>query len=276
MKNLLKRTLSGICFLAIVLAALLVSKYLFGVIVVIAMALMMREFYRMTMGNEYLFSQILAIFAGIILFALTFLYRGFAFPGRLVILAFIPIFVVMVNSLYLKDKTDFGKFANLYTGMIYISIPMTLMNFAVFGPGGQFDGRLLLCLFALIFASDIGAYLFGTALGQKYGGKLFPEISPKKSWVGFWGGLFCSLLISFVIWKAGLLRYPIVHCLVLSVVTHIAGVYGDLFESQWKRHYALKDSGKIMPGHGGILDRLDSSLFAVPAGVIYLVVLNVL
>ena len=81
MKNLLKRTLSGICFLAIVLTALLVSKYLFGVIVVIAMALMMREFYRMTMRGEYVFSQVLSILAGVVMFSLTFLYRGFDFPG---------------------------------------------------------------------------------------------------------------------------------------------------------------------------------------------------
>lgn len=279
-KNLIIRTLSGAGYVAVMLAGLLLNKYLFAIVMLFAMVVMMHEFFKMTMGNEYRFSRALAIFAGITLFALTFMYRGhvFNFPGRLVVLSIIPIFIVMINSLYVKDKTDFGKFANLYTAILYIAVPMTLANFAVFSPSGNFSGHLLLCFFIIIWASDVGAYLFGMTLGQRFGKKLFPEISPKKSWIGFWGGFLMSVLVAIALYYTGLFpqSYHILNCIVMAILMNISGVYGDLVESQWKRHYALKDSGNIIPGHGGMLDRFDSALFAIPVGVIYLMVHNIL
>ncbi len=276
MKNLIVRTLTGAGFVAVVVLCLLLNKYCFGILMVGLMTAMMIEFYRMTMRGEYLFSQILSILAAIVLFALTYLYRGFNFPGRLVILAIIPVFVVMIDSLYVKDKTDFGKFANIYTALLYIAVPVAMTNFAVFNSAGQYSGLLLLGLFIIIWVSDIGGYLFGMSIGQKYGKKLFPEISPKKSWAGFWGGLLLAVAAGVVLHYTGMLRYPLWHCMILAVLMNISGVYGDLIESQWKRYYAIKDTGTIMPGHGGILDRLDSALLALPVGIIYLVVLNVL
>lgn len=279
-KNLIIRALSGAGFVAVMVAALLLNKYLFAAVMIFIMATMMHEFFKMTMGDEYKFSRALAIFAAVTLFALTFLYRGHVwnFPGRLVILAMIPIFIVMINSLYVKDKTDFGKFANLYTAILYIAVPMTLTNFAVFSLGGEFSGHLLLGFFIIIWASDVGAYMFGMALGQRFGKKLFPEISPKKSWIGFWGGFLMAIATAIVLHRTGFLpeSYRLVNCIVLAVLMNISGVYGDLVESQWKRHYALKDSGNLIPGHGGMLDRFDSALFAIPVGVIYLMVHNIL
>ena len=176
MKNLILRTLTGIGFVAVVVVALLLNRYCFGVLMIGLMAVMMIEFFRMTMHGEYLFSQVLSILAAIVLFVLTYLYRGFNFPGRLVVLAIIPVFVVMINSLYVKDKTDFGKFANLYTSMLYIAVPVTMTNFAVFSPHGEYSGVLLLSLFIITWVSDIGGYLFGMTIGQKFGKKLFPEV----------------------------------------------------------------------------------------------------
>ena len=276
MKNLLKRTISGAGFVIVVVASLLIGKYTFACIMLAMIVAAMMEFYRMTMGKKYLFSQILSVFAAVILFMLTFAYRGFDFPGRLVILAIVPIFIVMINSLYVRDKTEFGKFANLYTAIVYIAIPMTLTNFAVFDSAGHYDGRLLLCFFVVIWASDVGGYLFGMSLGQRFGKKLCPEISPKKSWIGFWGGLLMSVTAAAVLNLTGLFHYPMHHCIIMAILMDITGVYGDLIESQWKRHYSIKDSGHIMPGHGGLLDRLDSALLAIPSGVIYLVVINLL
>lgn len=276
MKNLILRTLTGIGFVAVVVAALLLNRYCFGVLMIGLMAVMMIEFFRMTMHGEYLFSQVLSILAAIVLFVLTYLYRGFNFPGRLVVLAIIPVFVVMINSLYVKDKTDFGKFANLYTSMLYIAVPVTMTNFAVFSPHGEYSGVLLLSLFIITWVSDIGGYLFGMTIGQKFGKKLFPEVSPKKSWAGFWGGLVLAVAAGAVLSTAGMLNYPMKHCVILSVLMNISGVYGDLIESQWKRYYAIKDTGTIMPGHGGILDRMDSALLALPTGIIYLLVVNIL
>lgn len=281
MNNLIKRTISGIAFAVIMLAAFLTNKYVFGAVMLFALIVMMREFLQMTCGKEYRYSQILSILAGVILFVLVYLFKGFNFPGRLVILAFVPVFILMINSLYVKDKTRFDKFANFYTALIYIAVPWSVLNFAVFNADGDFNGRLLLCFFCIIWGSDVGAYCFGMALGQKYGKKLFPSISPKKSWIGFWGGMLTAVLVSVALYFAGVFpmeagsqRFDLLHCVIIAVLLDIAGVYGDLIESQWKRHYNVKDSGKLIPGHGGLLDRFDSALIAIPIGIIYLVALD--
>lgn len=276
MNNFIKRTISGIGFVAIMLAALLTNKYIFGTIMLLSLIIMMREFLRMTCGKNYWFSQILSILAGATLFTLIFLFKGFNFPGRLVILAFVPVFVLMINSLYVKNKTRFDKFSNLYAVLIYIAVPWSLLNFAVFNSTGEFNGVLLLCFFAIIWGTDVGAYMFGITLGQKYGKKLFPSISPKKSWIGFWGGIFMAVAVAVILHYLGIFCFDLIHCISIALLLSVTGVYGDLIESQWKRHYDVKDSGSIIPGHGGLLDRFDSALIAIPIGIIYLVVMNVL
>jgi phosphatidate cytidylyltransferase len=276
MNNFIKRTISGIGFGIIMLAAFLTNKYVFGVVMLASLVIMMKEFLHMTCGKNYWFSQILSILAGATLFTLTYFYKGFNVPGRFVILAFVPVFVLMINSLYVKDKSRFDKFSNLYTALIYIAVPWSLLNFAVFNQAGEFNGKMLLCFFAIIWGTDVGAYMFGITLGQKYGKKLFPSISPKKSWIGFWGGLFTSVLVAVILHYVGLFSFDILHCIIMAVLLCITGVYGDLIESQWKRHYEVKDSGNLIPGHGGLLDRFDSALIAIPIGIIYLVMINVL
>ena len=276
MNNFVKRTISGIGFAAIILAAFLTNEYVYGVVMFLSLIIMMKEFLTMTCGNEYRYSQALSIFSGAVLFTLIYLYKAFHFPGRLVILAFVPVFLLMINSLYLKDKTRFDKFANLYAVLIYIAVPWSLLNFAVFNAAGEFNGILLLCFFCIIWGTDVGAYLFGITLGQKYGKKLFPSISPKKSWIGFWGGLATAVGVAVALHYVGLFRFDLIHCIFMGVLLCVAGVYGDLIESQWKRHYNVKDSGNLIPGHGGLLDRFDSALIAIPIGIIYLVVMNVL
>lgn len=276
MNNFIKRALSGVVFVGVMLAALLLNKYIFGAVMAFALVVMMKEFLKMTCGKDYWFSQILSILAGTTLFVLVYLYRGFNFPGRLVILAFIPVFLLMVNSLYVKDKTRFDKFSNLYTAVLYIAVPWSLLNFAVFDGCGSFNGVLLLSFFVIIWGSDVGAYMFGITLGQRYGKKLFPSISPKKSWIGFWGGMAMAIALAVGLHYLGMLPFDLPHCIAMSVLLNVTGVYGDLIESQWKRHYEVKDSGNIIPGHGGLLDRFDSALIAIPIGIIYLVVWNVL
>lgn len=271
MNNFIKRTISGTGFLLIMLAALLTNQYVFGAVMLLALIIMMSEFLRMTCGKDYKFSQILSIFAGATLFVLVFLYRAIDIPGRLVVLAFVPVTVLMINSLYVKDKSRFDKFSNLYAALLYIAVPWSVQNFLVFDACGHFNGTYLLGFYAIIWCSDIGAYVFGITLGQKYGRKLCPSISPKKSWIGFWGGMLCAVLVAVILNLTGVFRISLFHTIALAVLLDAAGVYGDLIESQWKRHYDVKDSGRIIPGHGGLLDRFDSALIAIPIGIIYLV-----
>lgn len=276
MTNFVKRTLSGIGFAAVMLAALLTNGYVYGAVMLFALVVMMKEFLGMTCGKEYIYSQFLSVLSGVTLFVLVYMFRFCNCPGRFVIMALVPVILLMINSLYLKDKSRFDKFANLYAVLIYVAVPWSMLNFAVFDNEGVFNGILLLCFFCIIWGTDVGAYVFGITLGQKYGRKLFPSISPKKSWIGFWGGLVTAVAVSVGLHYSGILPYGLLHCIVLGVLLCIAGVYGDLIESQWKRHYNVKDSGNIIPGHGGLLDRFDSALIAIPAGIIYLVVMDLL
>lgn len=275
MSNSMVRALSGTGFVLVMLACLLLSEYSFGVLFLLLMVGMMIEFYRMTMGDSYLVARIFAIAGAVSLFVLLFFNVGFGMPLKYISLVLVPIFLVMINSLYVKDKSEFGRFSNIYTALLYIAAPMALSNLIVF-QHGHFSGVLLVCFFIIIWASDIGAYTFGVYLGKRFPKKLFETISPKKTWIGYWGGLFLSVVASCILYYSGFMQFPLIHCIVLAVVMHVAGVWGDLFESQWKRFYNVKDSGDVIPGHGGLLDRFDSTLMAMPIGAIYLAIFNLL
>ena len=275
MNNTVVRTFSGIAFLVVVLAGLLINKYLFAVLLIAMMGTMLYEFYRMTMGTRYQLMQGLAIGFGVLAFLSLFLVCAFGLDRNLLAVNILLLIALMVGTLLVKDKKDFRSFAFLFMGLLYIAVPLTLSNLVVFDGNGGFSGLLIVAFFCIIWSSDVGAYCFGMLFG-KNGRKLFPSISPKKSWAGFWGGLVMSLVAAYILYLTGMLAFPLVHCLVLAALMNVAGVYGDLFESQWKRDAGIKDSGNLIPGHGGALDRFDSTLFAMPAGVAYLLLMHLL
>jgi phosphatidate cytidylyltransferase len=252
-----------------------VNKYLYAALITFMMVTMLYEFYRMTMGELFPRTRTLAIVLGCCSFLTLFFVLAFRLDIRLVGVSAVLLLVLMVSTLMVKDKADFKLFSFLYTGLLYIAAPLTLSSFVVLDQAGQFDGRPMLAFFIIIWASDVGAYCVGMLLG-KYSKKLFPSVSPKKTWAGFWGGLVFAVLAGLILVWTGLWTYPWYHAVILSVIMHVAGVFGDLFESQWKRVCEIKDSGNIIPGHGGMMDRFDSALFAIPAGVIYLVIIGLL
>ena len=260
MNNTVKRSLSGVCFLAIVISGLLLNKYLYGALLIFMMVTMLYEFYHMTMGDLFPRSRWLAVMVGVSAFVMLFCVMAFRWDLRLISLCAVLLLFLMISTLFVKDKADFKLFSFLYTGLLYIK-------------AGNFDGRPMLAFLIIIWASDVGAYCVGMLLG-KYTGKLFPTVSPKKTWAGFWGGLLFAVLAGLILNWTGLWTYPMFHAVILAAIMHVAGVFGDLFESQWKRVCDIKDSGNIIPGHGGMLDRFDSALFAIPAGVLYLVLIG--
>ena len=191
------------------------------------------------------------------------------------------------NAMLQSSVNSFGSTAmagytaaNNVLGFLYVSVnavtqacmSFTSQNYSV-GKQKRMDRILLDCMILSAGVSavlGVGAYIFGCTFGQKYGRKLFPEISPKKSWIGFWGGFAVAILVAVGLHYAGLLRLSLMKSVAIGIVINISGVYGDLIESQWKRHYSVKDSGKGIPGHGGYLDRFDSALTALPMGIIFI------
>jgi phosphatidate cytidylyltransferase len=271
MKTIVTRTISGICFVLAMLGGLLFNKYIFAVLIMAIMAICLVEFYTMTIGRKHRWISGLAVLTGIIFFVLLFCYCTLGMKANFVSLSILPVFVIMVMSLFSKDRESFGEISHIYTGLLYIAIPFSLSNLIAFDSYGEFTGRLLLCFFVIIWCSDVGAYSVGIAFG-KGRKKLFPSVSPNKTWIGAWGGMAFAILAAIILHKCGLLLpgHSIVHPIVLAALLDAAGVFGDLFESQWKRWSGIKDSGNIIPGHGGMLDRFDSAIFAVPVGAVYL------
>lgn len=273
MNNTVKRSIFGTVFLAVMLGGLLLGRGFFAILFALISGIMLEEFYRMTMGGAYRRLQGLAITLSIALFMIvnSDLSHGESAATALVS-GFLFLLVIMVASLFAKDHTDFMKTGFIYAGFLYIGIPLALSNFVVF-QDGVFSGLLMIAFFCIIWASDVGAYCFGLLLGQKiWPAKLCPSISPKKSWAGYIGGLLMAVLAGAIVKWTGLVSFPMVHCLAMAALMHVMGVFGDLFESMWKRAAGIKDSGYIIPGHGGLMDRFDSALFAIPTGYFYLMI----
>ncbi len=271
------RTVSGIVFVLVMLGCLLFSPYLYAALIIYMMVGMMHEFYAMTMGDIFKVPRILAIASGIIFFALLFCFFSYRIPAKLISLGMIPVTATMLSLLFDKDRKGRLKdFSHIFTGLVYIAVPLSLSTFIAL-KDGSFSCILLICFFVIIWCSDIGAYTIGMSFGRKEDSrKLCPDISPKKTWIGFWGGMAFSIIAAIVLKLTGLLDIHWLHCIALAVMMHVAGVLGDLFESAWKRACGVKDSGRAIPGHGGLLDRFDSTLMAVPVGTIYLALFNLL
>ena len=276
MNNLLKRSLSGVIFGAVMICALVVWKPLFPVAVIVAIYFMMSEFYAMSMGDAYRVQQKLSILSAEMLFMMVYSVFEYGLGVRWILLSQLPVLAVMTTVLFNNQREQLHLLPYLFTGLVYIGIPTSLVPVLAFR-GGEFNGLLLLCFFIIIWCSDIGAYCLGTLFGQKPDSrKLAPEISPKKSWWGVWSGLAFAMGSALLVRTFGWLELSVVHSLALGFVVSAAGVCGDLFESVWKRYFHVKDSGNVIPGHGGMLDRFDSSLFAIPAGTVYLAIFNLL
>ena len=270
MNSTVKRTIFGLLFLAVMLGGLLFYETLFVILFAFITGVMLFEFYRMTMGNAYPQLQRLAIVVGVFIFQAANYYFFSGHLATFVSFSIIAILLLMVRSILQKDHTDFLKTGYLYAGLLYIGLPLALSN-AVVSVTGEYSGILMVAFFCIIWASDTGAYCFGMLFGQKlWPAKMCPAISPKKSWAGAIGGMVASLLAAWILKCVGWLPYPLVHVLVMAALMNVLGVFGDLFESLWKRSAGIKDSGNIIPGHGGLMDRFDSALFAIPTGYIYL------
>ena len=276
MSDLLKRTLTGIAFLVVMVFGLIWDRAIFACLFVTILCVALREFYNMTLGGRFRMQQILGLVAGAAAFLLMAWHCFFGLDLRWVTLAVIPLLLIPASCLLMPSHDGFADIAYIYAGLLYIALPVSLSPYMMMD-GDVFDGWLMLSLFILIWSSDVGAYCIGTAFGQKPNSRrLAPSISPKKSWWGCWGGLFfcaaAAVGLHFLTW----LPFSIIHCIALGVIVSVCGVCGDLYESLWKRHFGLKDSGKCIPGHGGMLDRFDSSLFAIPAAGLYMLIFGLI
>lgn len=275
MPELLKRTVFGALYLVVMVVGLVLYPTLFPALCVIVAGGAMGEFYTMALGpDHYRFERFMAVLTTVSLFTFLFFASLGVLGYKWAALSLLPFVLMVTGPIFRADHSDVGNMGYIVAGMAYVGIPVALVPFFVCR-GGEYDGMLLLDLFILIWISDIGAYVVGTLLGQKPGSKkLCPAISPKKSWWGFAGAVVLGAGAAVGLYALGWLQFRLVHCIALGVIMSVGSVLGDLVESMWKRFFGVKDSGKAIPGHGGLYDRFDSSLVAIPLAAVYIALIS--
>ena len=251
-----------------VFGALLWSSISFFVFYLVLLVLALLEFYRHKENEGIRIQKYAALCASIILFSLLFGYAsGNISPKWLSLLLLFPPFM-MIRELYRKDERSFDNLAATFYGIIYTVVPISLLNLIVFPgdiSGSPYNPGIVIGIFILIMINDTVAYLVGVPFGNN---RLFKSVSPKKSWEGTLGG--GAAVIAAALFMTRL--FPLLdrtNWLVVGVIVIVFGVYGDLVESLFKRRLGIKDSGKLLPGHGGVLDRIDAWLFVIPASWVY-------
>lgn len=290
MNNTVVRSISGTIFLGIVTGSLWWDPVAFALVMLFAILVMTKEFLSISLGNAYKTSRSISLIGVFMLYLLFFLYYHNNIAIKFFWLLTFPYAGMIISILYekennisknkvieknvLKSTLTENESSYLKTGFImmaplYIALPFSLTNTILFDSTGFYMPHTLLAMFIILWSCDVGAYVFGISFGQKNGHKLFPSISPKKSWEGFFGGAFAAS-VSGYIFSIFIPQLTLVEWIVFSEIIVVFGTYGDLIESLLKRTVNVKDSGTAIPGHGGLLDRFDSMLLAAPLIYIYL------
>jgi len=285
-KGTFVRSITGIVFITIMVGSMFLSPVAFGAVMTTAIIFMMAEYMMIAVDVKLSLVKILTIIAGIMLYILLFLYKAYGIDVKWFYLLTIPSASIFVSMLCYRgdsnsdgaatDPEVYNRYPYLLTSLIYIALPFSMTSLILFDSDLNYRPLILLSLFIILWTSDVGAYTFGMLFGQKNGHKLCPSISPKKSWEGFFGGIFCGLVAGIVVWILSLTGFSLIHNIIIALIISLAGAAGDLVESQFKRNFGAKDSGKLMPGHGGLLDRFDAALISFPLAITYIKIFSLI
>jgi phosphatidate cytidylyltransferase len=265
LNNFTKRTLTATVFVAVLLGCTYYNPISFSVLFFLVTVLGVWEFYTLSEKGGSKPQKI----TGTIISALVFITNacvcmGYADP-KILILSIPLFFLIFIVELYLKAKDPFRNIAFTILGIIYVALPFSLLNYINWN-SGIYNYQLVFGIFFIIWSCDAGAYLVGSAIGKH---KLFLRVSPGKTWEGSIGGAFLSYLVAYIIsgWYTSVSRTD---WMILATILVVFGTLGDLVKSIYKRSLNVKDSGTILPGHGGILDRFDSLIMGTPFVFTYL------
>lgn len=281
-RNFITRAVFGILFVVVILCSFTRADFMIGLFALIT-GLTIWEYAGLVNGIKGVrMNRFISTVAGVYFFlAVAALEVGMVRSFVVFVPYILCVIYLFVAELYLKNESPILSWAYTMLGQMYIAFPLSLINILAFGNDdvsveGSANMLLPLSVFILLWANDTGAYCTGSLLGRH---KLFPRISPAKSWEGSIGGGVLSIIVAALIGHygangAGTKGMDIMVWIGLGVVVVVFGTWGDLVESLFKRTIGVKDSGKILPGHGGMLDRFDSSLLAIPAVVVYLYTLS--
>jgi phosphatidate cytidylyltransferase len=266
-KNLLTRSITGLLYGIFVLGCILGGKTSFAILTLLFITIGLHEFFTIHQNNGLQPLRRLGVASGMALFLTFFFYASRLLDPKWFILFIILFLTFLVIEMYRNKSNPFGNIAITLMGLAYISLPLSLLTFLVIPElDGVYTPYMLITVFALIWVFDTGAYMAGIAFGRH---KLFPRLSPKKSWEGAIGGAVLTILAALVISH---FYQPVdtIGMVCAALLTAFGATFGDLAESMLKRSVDIKDSGKLLPGHGGLLDRIDSLLFVGPIIYVFL------
>ena len=265
MNNFYQRTITGAVFVAVLIGAIYFHYYSFLILFSLIIILSLLEFYKIVKSENVIPQRFAGIAASVILFA-TVAYSQATGNFIYLLINFPVIFLIFINELFKNKKNPFYNIAFTVLGIIYIALPVSLINLIVISPGADYNPVLILGYFFLLWSYDTGAYLVGRLTGKN---KLFERVSPKKTWEGAIGGIVISVGISYII-SQNYILLSFSEWAVIAVIIAVTGTLGDLTESMLKRSTDIKDSGSLLPGHGGLLDRFDALFVSIPFVTAYL------
>lgn len=279
-KNLIVRSITGILFVAIMVTGILFRPEAMILLFAFITGMTIWEYTGLVNEVEDVtVNRFISTAAGVYLFLAFAGYCAGMVPSAAFIPYLLTIVYLFVSELYLQQKNPVNDWAYTMLSQLYIALPLSTINALAFmaTPDGQvhYQAILPMSVFIFLWTNDTGAYCSGSLFGRH---KLFARVSPGKTWEGSIGGAVFALLAAALIhlfWAtdadSGLvIPLTLPQWLGLALVVVVFGTWGDLVESLFKRTLGIKDSGNILPGHGGMLDRFDSSLMAIPAAVVYL------
>lgn len=270
--NLIQRTITGVLFVIILVGGILWGPISFGILFTLICALSIYEFgHLINQNGQVSINRNIAALSGAYLVLAMMAFCTQVTDAKVFLPYLLLLLYMMITELYLKKSNPLGNWAFTMLSQLYVALPFALLSVLAFhndptASSVSYNPMLPLSVFIFIWLSDTGAYCVGSLIGKH---RLFERISPKKSWEGSIGGGVFAIAASFIF----ACYFPFLsnwEWMGLALTVVVFGTWGDLTESLMKRQLGIKDSGHILPGHGGMLDRFDSALMAIPAAVVYL------
>ena len=270
MGNFYTRTLTAVWIVIFILGGFWLHPVSFFITGLVLLAGAQYEYYLLIKNTGIRPQIITGILTGCSLYIVSTLVAA-GLVDKKYFLFIIPLaLIIMITELYRKQERPFDSLAHTFFALLYIAVPFSLFPFSAFSRTGfssllahpdiVFSPGIVVGFLLLLWANDTGAYITGVTLGRH---RLMERISPKKSWEGFFGGMIIAVMVAWLL-SGWLGVVDTAGWIIISLIISIAGTFGDLIESMLKRSIDVKDSGSILPGHGGFLDRFDSAIISFP------------